>query len=345
MLEKQFRLQNPLTDLLQYQVTSYHLQQKATVQLTLEAKAKSVYYAHQLDAELRVYQNGVVGIEIKERGSPMRSDDFRASQFAGVEWDNLAENSGVRVTEGESTLRVEFAGEDEPLELIVNFDPFEVKMYVQGEYVMGVNPGGNKVLLENANYYYRHNDPYAEDRVDIASPESEPDFFVDPRLQPLFERLITDGAPFESKRYEPSNSDPYNPDFKHSVSLGFHMPHEHLYGLPERAFQFRLKTTEDIGPYRLFNQDLFPHSCDANTNLYGSVPYLTGHSTSSDASIAWLNAGDTWVSLLNQTKIDGAPGTLVSFTSEAPVLEFFIFGSKRGPWRVQKQLADLSGYP
>ena len=121
--------------------------------------------------------------------------------------------------------------------------------------------------------------------------------------------------------------------------MGFFFPDTyHIYGLPERKMQFQLSTTEDIGPYRLYNQDLFPHATNSSVNLYGSVPYLTGHSRHSDASIAWLNAADTWVTILNATN-----GTYAGFVSESATLEFFIFGAS-GPLRVQQSLADVTGY-
>lgn len=77
------------------------------------------------------------------------------------------------------------------------------------------------------------------------------------------------------------------------------------------------------------------------TNLYASVPYLTGHSRAGDSSIAWMNSAETWVDIKNSTK----SGSSINFLSEAPTLEFFVFMSTLGPHRVQKSLADVSGYP
>ena len=67
------------------------------------------------------------------------------------------------------------------------------------------------------------------------------------------------------------------------------------------------------------------------TNLYGSVPYLTGHSEKGDSSVAWMSSSETWVHILNST-VDS--GSFVSFVSEAPTLEFFVFASRLGPNRV-----------
>lgn len=125
--------------------------------------------------------------------------------------------------------------------------------------------------------------------------------------------------------------------------MGFFFPTEHLYGIPGREYDFDLKTTEESGPYRLFNRDLDPHWPRNKTELYGSIPYITGHSTKSDSSIAWLNSADTWVEVLDK-EIDGVKGSYVDFLSEGGMLEFVMFGSVKGPAVVQKYLAKTTGY-
>jgi hypothetical protein len=36
--------------------------------------------------------------------------------------------------------------------------------------------------------------------------------------------------------------------------------------------------------------------------MYGSVPYITGHSTTFDSSLLWLNAADTWTDLIKKSE-------------------------------------------
>ena len=60
------------------------------------------------------------------------------------------------------------------------------------------------------------------------------------------------------------------------------------------------------------------------TNLYASVPYLTGHSQTGDSSIAWMSAAETYVDIKNATT-EGS--SLVHFLSESGVMEFFAFSS------------------
>ena len=134
-----------------------------------------------------------------------------------------------------------------------------------------------------------------------------------------------------------------NYDYASSVSMGFYFATKHMYGLPGREYDFDLTRTDESGPYRLFNRDLDPHWPRNKTELYGSIPYVTGHSTEFDASMLWLNSADTWVDVLDMTVSD-QEGTYVDFVSEGGMLEFMMFGSTLGPQRNQRYLADATGY-
>jgi len=69
-----------------------------------------------------------------------------------------------------------------------------------------------------------------------------------------------------------------NIDYHQALSLLFTFDSASaLYGIPEReAAHLRLKPNT----YRLFNTDEFSHRPGSNTALYGSVPYIYGHSSS-----------------------------------------------------------------
>jgi len=135
-----------------------------------------------------------------------------------------------------------------------------------------------------------------------------------------------------------------NLDFERAVSIGFFFNSEYMYGLPGREFSFRLPyTDEQSGPYRLFNQGYSTFGTNTPANLYGSAPYLTSHATDHDASVAWLNSADTFVDL-TAARINRVKGTLATFVSEAGAIEFFTMGSSLHPQRVQKSLADITGY-
>ena len=125
--------------------------------------------------------------------------------------------------------------------------------------------------------------------------------------------------------------------------MDFTVNAQHMYGLPYRADNFRLEETGFDHPYRLFNQDRWNFEEEGKNSepLYGSVPYIMGHSHQSDASIAWMNSAETFV-FLNH----GHHGekTNNAFISEGNALEFYLLGAEGNPKKLQKKLSELTGY-
>lgn len=76
-----------------------------------------------------------------------------------------------------------------------------------------------------------------------------------------------------------------------------------LYGIPQHSSATRLQSTVNghfPDPYRLFNLDVFEYATDKNTALYGSVPFMIGHSTQSTVGFLWLNPTDTFIDIYNE---------------------------------------------
>ena len=72
----------------------------------------------------------------------------------------------------------------------------------------------------------------------------------------------------------------------------------HVYGIPEHASSLSLKATRGQDapysePYRLYNLDVFEYETDNPMALYGSVPFMLGHSKNSTAAVFWMNAAET----------------------------------------------------
>lgn len=68
-----------------------------------------------------------------------------------------------------------------------------------------------------------------------------------------------------------------------SISMGFFINAQNLYGIPARAATFRLNYTNNetdpsqpSNPYRLWNQDMFNHPWGSTWPLYGAIPYILG---------------------------------------------------------------------
>jgi len=120
-----------------------------------------------------------------------------------------------------------------------------------------------------------------------------------------------------------------------SISMGFFINAQNLYGIPARAATFRLNYTNNetdpsqpSNPYRLWNQDMFNHPWGSTWPLYGAIPYILGQAASQTASIAWINSAETFVDLfpyVNSQTVGS--GSHVSFTSEGGFMEIFVFGS------------------
>ena len=75
--------------------------------------------------------------------------------------------------------------------------------------------------------------------------------------------------------------------------------------------------------------------------LFGSVPYIMGHSHVTDSSIAWMNSAETYVFLNHANHGDK---TNSAFVSEGNALEFYLLGAQGSPKKLQKKLSELTGY-
>jgi alpha 1,3-glucosidase len=93
---------------------------------------------------------------------------------------------------------------------------------------------------------------------------------------------------------------------------------DNVYGLPEHASNFSLKTTryafssypkrcrslwlansgpkaEHKDPYRLYNLDVFEFELDSPMALYGSIPFMMSHKKGHSVGVFWMNAAEMWV--------------------------------------------------
>ena len=96
----------------------------------------------------------------------------------------------------------------------------------------------------------------------------------------------------------------------------------------------------------MFNTDEFDHPYGTADALYGSWPYVTGHSATMDASIIWMNSSETYVGINMTTNlVTQEAATMASFVSVGNLFEFFVFGTTKGPKNNQRLLSEVTGYP
>jgi mannosyl-oligosaccharide alpha-1,3-glucosidase len=167
-----------------------------------------------------------------------------------------------------------------------------------------------------------------------------------------------------------------NIDYKIGSGMGFKFNSDHLYGIPERKTDFKLKDTlgytgAKSEPYRFFNRDKF-RPTPSLENLYASMPYLTSHTKDYDASMIWLNAAESYADLYSSEVDVGSlsslpshtrngqegnvyvdtkrhPVTYANFISESGMIDVFIFAaatdqSTKGPQAVVKKNAQITGF-
>ena len=84
---------------------------------------------------------------------------------------------------------------------------------------------------------------------------------------------------------------------------------QHVYGIPEHASKFSLKSTDNSGggaynePYRLYNLDVFEYDLDVPMALYGAIPLMVGHNKDMSIAAFWFNPTETFIDVSPSSSI------------------------------------------
>lgn len=158
-----------------------------------------------------------------------------------------------------------------------------------------------------------------ENEAEVAAPEEE-----------------TDPGAWEENFKSHHDTKPRGPE---GLSMDVTFPKAtHLYGIPEHADSFALRTTSKEDPYRLYNLDVFQYELQSTMALYGAVPVVYAHGLERTVGVFWLNAAETWVDVEN-SRDSNVVSSIVSFVSrtqkeekvsarfmsESGVMEVYIF--------------------
>lgn len=156
--------------------------------------------------------------------------------------------------------------------------PFQVDFFHKTNLVISANARG---LLKFEHYRLKEAQANPEDGQEGGNPS-----VVDSELGD------EDGA-WEENFKGHIDSKPHGPS---AVGMDFSFPSaDSVYGIPEHADSFSLKSTVNTDPYRLYNLDVFEYELDNPMALYGSVPVVVAHGVDSTAGVFWHNAAETWV--------------------------------------------------
>eukprot|EP01060_Flectonema_neradi_P029712 TRINITY_DN4164_c2_g1_i3.p1 TRINITY_DN4164_c2_g1~~TRINITY_DN4164_c2_g1_i3.p1 ORF type:complete len:759 (+),score=122.02 TRINITY_DN4164_c2_g1_i3:47-2323(+) len=109
-----------------------------------------------------------------------------------------------------------------------------------------------------------------------------------------------------------------------------------LYGIPEHAMDLPL---QDDRSYRLMNLDVFEYKLDDTGGIYGTMPFLQAHSTTTGLTVGilWLNSADTSVSI----KTSG-DSRITKWESKGGIYDVFFFPGPT-PADVLRQYSYITG--
>eukprot|EP00099_Drosophila_melanogaster_P024123 NP_652145.1 glucosidase 2 alpha subunit, isoform B [Drosophila melanogaster] len=227
---------------------------------------------------------------------------------------------------------------------VIHGDPFRIDFFENDVLVVSVNA---KNWL-----YFEHLRQKAQEPTSHPA-ENENQQEQDAAVEtPKAADTIDDPGAWEENFKSHHDSKPYGPE---AVALDFSFPAAKvLFGIPEHADSFILKSTSGTDPYRLYNLDVFEYVVDSKMALYGSVPVIYGHGAQRTAGVYWQNAAETWVDI--QTSETNVVSSLVNFVSgsqktpppaahfmsESGIVDAFIMLGPK-PMDTFKQYAALTG--
>lgn len=226
-----------------------------------------------------------------------------------------------------------------PNKAVVNGSPFKIDFYNGDKLVVSANAKG-LMKFEHLRTKPSAPPPPAEGEGENNNNEVKDD---------------EDPGEWEENFKGHHDSKPYGPE---AIAMDFSFPQASvLFGIPEHADSFSLKSTVGSEPYRLYNLDVFEYELNSPMALYGAVPVIYGHGAERSVGVYWQNAAETWVDIYNTNTEKNVMSTIVDFVSggsrqtEPPVAHFmsesgivdtFIL---MGPQPIDtfKQYTDLTG--
>ncbi|XP_030569070.1 neutral alpha-glucosidase AB [Drosophila novamexicana] len=231
---------------------------------------------------------------------------------------------------------------------VIQGDPFRIDFYENDVHVVSVN-AKNWLYFEHLRQKAQAPAGEAAEGGDGAQQEQQEQ--NSDAVQSPSEPVDEPGT-WEENFKSHHDTKPYGPQ---AVALDFSFPaSEMLFGIPEHADSFALKSTSGTDPYRLYNLDVFEYIVDSKMALYGSVPVLYGHGPQRTAGVYWQNAAETWVDIYTtETNVVSSLVNFVSgsrkstppaahFISESGIVDVFIMLGPK-PIDVFKQYAALTG--
>jgi len=198
------------------------------------------FRAAHLDLHVALFQEGIMQVKIKASGEEER---FSISNTGiGIDWDNIKVQQHLHDFVKILDDGILISGQDK-VSYKIQFDPFRIIQYVDGHETIIVN--------DNDNLYYDAKDLGATHHADAHHDkvEAHPAAHADEHANAAEKAAKDTKAPKKAEAKKPASSVVQG----YSVGMDFTVNATHMYGIPQRADNFRLEETGFDHPYRLFN--------------------------------------------------------------------------------------------
>lgn len=195
------------------------------------------FRAAHLDLHMALFQEGIMQVKIKASDEEER---FSISNTGiGIDWDQIKVQQHMQDFVKILDDGILVSGQDK-VSYKIQFDPFRIIQYVDGHETIIVN--------DNDNLYY--------DAKDLGIHHGAMHNDAAPHhAQPVHEKVAPHAAVPETHHEKPAAAKkPASSVVQgYSVGMDFTVNANHMYGIPQRADNFRLEETGFDHPYRLFN--------------------------------------------------------------------------------------------
>ncbi|KAG0325813.1 hypothetical protein BG000_001662 [Podila horticola] len=313
-----------------------------------------------LGFELHLLDNDVVRVRINERDPIHPRYDGVQDTVLIKPYGFATEASFERLQKDDSGVLTIQYGPSNRNTVKISSAPLKIEFLVNGVPTVLLNNDG---LLRFERLRNKDDGIVGEEKmVDQASEEGEDEIETQVEKSPL--ELKLEENSWEERFKEFTDSKPRGPE-----SFGMDITFSgisHVYGIPEHATSLSLKATRGTGapysePYRLYNLDVFEYEIDNPMALYGSIPFMLGHSKNNTAAVFWMNAAETWIdveksatdhnsgllSWIKGKKPVQPPSTKTHWISESGVLDVFVFlgPTQRDIFRQYSSLVGTTAMP
>ncbi|KAG0258249.1 hypothetical protein BG011_003404 [Mortierella polycephala] len=292
--------------------------------------------------ELHLLDNDSVRVRINERDPIHPRYDGVKDTVLIKPYGMANENSYQKLAKDDSgVLTIQYGNKNQNT-IKVNSAPFKIEFLVNGVSTVVLNDEGLlkfERLRKKQEEAAQEKEIVDEDKLVDQGDENKDD---EVKIEKSELETKLEANMWEEKFKEYTDSKPRGPE-----SFGMDITFsgiDHVYGIPQHASSLSLKATKGTDapynePYRLYNLDVFEYEVDNPMALYGSIPFMLGHSKNNTAAVFWMNAAETWIdvekspedktggilSWIKTKKPVSAPSTKTHWISEAGVLDLFVF--------------------